>query len=270
MQIENSELLIADQHPDTNIEFFTQQTKEEKVSVLGHVFKSIFVEIPKDFFAGIGNFFKQYFTHYAESFKFFNRPSLKVPPFDKKDFKENTQHSFEIALIFTAVLLFFIKQNWIPVDKELQEQYGNDIMQMFMEFAIFLIFAVAYSALIVLSVLSGRFIRSVFKVNVTRSESDILFAYLNNSFFSVSALLAFFFRCSMQYEQIKDTPAENSIIGFCLVLSFVLTAWWSIKFARLNQLSMMKRLIFYVISILWFTILFGLGMAAVCLFIIGS
>ena len=142
MQIENSELLVADQHIDTNIEFLAEHTKEENVSVLGHVFKSIFVEVPKDFFLGIWNFFKRYFRHYIETFKFFNKPSLKVPPFDKKDFKENTQHSFEIALIFTAVLLFFIKQNWIPVDKELQEQYGNDIMQMFMEFAMFLIFAV--------------------------------------------------------------------------------------------------------------------------------
>lgn len=270
MQIENSELLVADQHIDTNIEFLAEHNKEEKVSVLGHVFKSIFVEVPKDFFLGIWNFFKRYFRHYIETFKFFNKPSLKVPPFDKKDFKENTQHSFEIALIFTAVLLFFIKQNWIPVDKELQEQYGNDIMQMFMEFAIFLIFAVAYSSLIVLSVLSGRLIRYVFKVPVSRSESDILFAYLNNSFFSVSALLAFFFRCSMQYEQIKGKGTENSVMGFCLLLSLILVAWWSIKFARLNKLSMMKRLIFYVISIAWFTILFGLGMSAICLFVIGS
>lgn len=270
MQIENSELLIAEQHLDSNIEFLAQHSKEEKTSVLGHVFKSIFVETPKDFFAGIGNFFKRYFKHYVESFKFFNKPSLKVHPFDNKDFRENTQHSFEIALIFTAVLLFFIKQNWIPVDKELQQQYGNDIMQMFMELAIFLIFALAYSFLIVFSVLSGRLIRTVFKVSVTRSESDILFAYLNNSFFSVSALLAFFLRCSMQYEQIKDTPAENSIMGFCLVLSFMLSTWWSIKFARLNQLSTMKRLIFHIVSIAWFTVLFGLGMSAICLFIIGS
>jgi hypothetical protein len=270
MQIENSELLIANHHVDTNIEFLTENTKEEKVSVLGHVFKSIFVEIPKDFFAGIGNFFKRYFQHYSESFKFFNKPSLKVAPFDKKDFKENTQHSFEIALIFTAILLFLIKQNAIPVDKELQEQYGNDLMQMFMEFAIFLIFAVAYSALIVFSVLSGRLFRSVFKVPVTRNESDILFAYLNNSFFSVSALLAFFFRCSMQYEQIKGTGTESSVIGFCIVLSFLLTTWWSIKFAKLNQLSIVKRLAFFMVSITWFTVLFGLGMASICLFIIGS
>jgi hypothetical protein len=270
MQIENSELLVSDPGVDTNVEFLSDRNREQKVSVLGHVFKSIFVETPKDFFLGIWNFFRRYVTHYRESFRFFNRPSLKVPPFDKKDFKENTQHSFEIALIITAILIFLIKQNAIPVSKELQEQYGNDLIQMFMEFAIFLIFAVAYSLLIVLSVFSGRLIRFLFKVPVTRSESDILFAYLNNSFFSGSALLAFFFRCSMQYEQIEGTRTEKGVIGFCLLLSFVLTTWWSIKFAKLNHLSFVRKLIFYVVSIAWFTILFGAGMTAVCLFIIGS
>lgn len=270
MQIENAELLIAGERPDTNLEFLTEQSKEEKVSVLGHVFKSIFVEIPKDFFLGIWNFFKRYFKHYAESFKFFNKPSLKVPPFDKKDFKENTQHSFEIALIVTAILIFLIKQNAIPVNKELQEQYGNDLIQMFMEFAIFLIFAVAYTVLIVVSVLSGRFIRSVFKVPVTRSESDILFAYLNNSFFSVAALLAFLFRCSVQYDQIEGTGTETSITVFCVFIGLVLTIWWSIKFAKLNQLSIVKKLIFYMVSITWFTIVFGVGMSAVCFFVMGS
>lgn len=270
MQIEDAELLIASKRAETNFEFLTEKSKDEKVPVLSHVFKSIFVEIPKDFFLGIWNFFRRYSRHYAESFKFFNKPSLKVPPFDKKDFKENTQHSFEIALIVTAALIFLIKQNVIPVNKELQEQYGNDLIQMFMEFAIFLIFAVAYTVLIVVSVLSGRFIRSVFKVAVTRSESDILFAYLNNSFFSVSALLAFLFRCSIQYDQIEGTGTETSIIVFCVFISLLLTIWWAIKFAKLNHLSIVKKLIFYTVSITWFTIVFGVGMSAVCFFVMGS
>lgn len=271
MEIENSELLIADQHIDTNIEFLTeQQSTKENISVLGHVFRSIFVEIPKDFFLGIWNFFRRYFTHYNESFRFFNKPSLKVPPFDKKDFKENTQHSFEIALIFTALLIFLIKQDAIPVNKHLQEQYGNDLVQMFFELVIFLIFAVAYTVLIVFSVLSGRFIRSAFKVPVSRGESDILFAYLNNSFFSISALMAFFFRCSMQYDQIEGTETESTITGLCLVLSFLLVTWWSFKFARLNKMPILKRLVFHIISIAWFTIVFGIGMSSICFFIIGA
>ena len=141
---------------------------------------------------------------------------------------------------------------------------------MIMEFAIFLIFAVAYCVQIVVSVLSGRLLRSVFKVPVTRSESDILFAYLNNSFFSISALLAFLFRCSVQYDQIEGTGTETSIIIFCVFLSFLFVVWWSVKFAKLNHLSIVRRLIFHVVSIAWFTIVFGAGMSAVCFFVMGS
>jgi hypothetical protein len=270
MLTETPELVADESILKNNIELLAEPTKEEKTSVLGYVFKSIFVEVPKNFFSGIGDFFKRYYRHYVETFTFFNRPSLKVAPFSKKDFKENTQHSFEIALIFTAVLFFLIKQDVIPADKELQAHYGNDIMQMFMEFMVFVIFALAYSVLIVLSVLSGRLVRSVFKVPVTRTESDILFAFLNNSFFSVAALLAFLFRCTMQYEQIEGTETESGVTGFCILLSFVLTVWWSVRFARLNHLSVVKKLIFYVVSITWFTILFGLGMAAICMFILGA
>lgn len=271
MQIENTaDALVVDGSIDTNLEFLAEEKKEESTSVLGHVFRSIFVEIPKDFVLGIWNFFKRYFVHYVESFKFFNKPSLKVPPFDKKDFKENTQHSFEIALIITAILLFLIKQNAIPVNKELQENYGNDLIQMFFEFFIFVIFAVAYAVLIVASVLSGRLMRSLFKIPVTRGESDILFAYLNNSFFSISALLAFFFRCSMQYEQIKNTGTETSLMVFCVFVSLLFTIWWSFKFARFNKLPLIKRLLFHILSIGWFTVVFGMGMSAICLFIIGS
>lgn len=269
MKTETPELIV-ERGLENNIDLFIEIPKEEKLPVLTYVFKSIFVEVPRNFFLGIGDFFKRYYRHYVEAFSFLNKPSLKVPPFSKKDFKENTKHSFEIALIFTAVLFFLIKQDIIPADKELQAHYGNDVMQMFMEFMVFLIFALAYSALIVLSVLSGRLIRSVFKVPVTRTESDILFAYLNNSFFSIGAMLAFLFRCTMQYEQIEGTETESGITGFCIILSFALTMWWSVKFARLNGLSIVNKVIFYLVSITLFTTLFGLGMAAICMFILGA
>lgn len=269
MQIEPTAALETEAI-DTNIEFVAEEISDKKISVLGHVFKSIFVEIPRDFIFSIWNFFKRYFKHYIESFKFFNTPSLKVPPFDKKDFKENTQHSFEIALIFTAVLIFLIKQDLIPVNKHLQEQYGNDVIQMFFELVIFLIFAIAYSALILVSVLTGRLFRFIFRVPVTKGESDILFAYLNNSFFSLSALLAFIFRCSFQYEEIKGTATVNTILVFCLLLSLILSVWWSLKFAGLNKLSIVRRVIFHIISIAWFTLVFGIGMGTICFFIIGA
>lgn len=270
MQVEVRDTDIDNVLDQTNVEFLSNQATEDRPKVLSHVFRSIFVEIPRDFISGIWNFVKRYFKHYIESFKYFNKPSLKVPPFDKKDFKENTQHSFEIALIFTAILIFLIKQGAIPVNEHLQEQYGNDLMQMFFELVIFVVFAIAYFALILVSVITGRLFRFLFRVPVTRGEGDILFAYLNNSFFSISALLAFIFRCSFQFEQIEGTSTVNAIFGFCILLSFSLSTWWSIKFAQLNRISIIRRIIFHIISIAWFTILFGIGMGAICFFIIGA
>lgn len=272
MQLENSTVpAFVEESGETNSSFVanTEHT-EKKASVLGAVFRSIFVEGPKDFFGGITGFFRRYFRHYGESFKFFRRPSLKVAPFDKKDFKENAMQSFELALIFTAALIFMIKQSWIPVDADLQEKYGNDIFQFFFELIIFVIFALAYFTQILLSVLAGRLLRVLFSVPVTRSESDVLFCYLNNSFFSITALLAFIFRCGMQYEQIKGTSTESGIMAFCLLLAFGLVSWWSVNFARLNQLSVIRKLLFYFFSISLFSLLFGLGMSAICLFIIGA
>lgn len=255
----------------TNAEFVAEIAQTEKQpSVLGVVFRSIFIEGPKDFIGGIFGFFRRYFRHYGESFRFFQRPSLKVAPFDKKDFKENAMQSFELALIFTAALIFMIKQSWIPVNNDLQEKYGNDIFQLFFELIIFVIFALAYFTQILLSVVAGRVLRFLFSVPVTKRESDVLFCYLNNAFFSIAALLAFVFRCGMQYDQIQGTSKENGIMAFCFLTSFCLVTWWSVNFARLNQLSVVRKLFFFVFSILLFTLLYGLGTSAICLFIIGA
>lgn len=262
---------FAEDLQTTNAGFIATGLEAEKQPpVLSAVFRSIFVEGPKGFFASIFGFFRRYFRHYKEAFKFFRRPSLKVAPFNKKDFRENSQHSFEIALLFTATLIFMIKQNWIPVNKELQEQYGNDIFQMFFELMIFLIFAVAYFVQILLSVLAGRLLRVLFKVPVTRNESDVLFCYLNNSFFSIAALMAFVFRCGTQYEQIEGSSTESGIMALSVLLSFCLVTWWSMNFARLNQLSVFRKIGFYVFAISLFTVLYGIGMSAICLFVIGA
>ncbi|WP_162944952.1 hypothetical protein [Flavisolibacter nicotianae] len=255
----------------TNAEFVAEtELTEKQPSVLGTVFRSIFIEGPKDFIGGIFGFFRRYFRHYGESFRFFKRPSLKVAPFEKNDFKENAMQSFELALIFTAALIFMIKQSWIPVNNDLQEKYGNDIFQLFFELIIFVIFALAYFAQILLSVLAGRLLRFLFSVPVTRRESDVLFCYLNNAFFSIAALLAFVFRCGMQYDQIQGTSTESGIMTFCFLTSFCLVTWWSVNFARLNRLSVVRKLFFYIFSILLFTLLYGLGTSAICLFIIGA
>lgn len=241
------------------------------ISVLGAVFRAIFVEGPKKFFGGIFHFFRRYFRHYGDSIKFLNWPSLKVAPFNDKDFKESSMLSFEVALLFSAALIFMIKQDWIPVHKELQDHYNNDLMEIYYQLVIFIIFAVAYFGQILLTVLTGRLLRVMFKIPVTRTESDILFAYLNNTFFSLSALMAFLIRCSMQYEEIKNAEGTiNGITMFCLLLTFGLITWWSVNFARLNKLSIWRRLFFYLFSIALYTLMLGICMGAVIFFILGT
>lgn len=260
--------MLANVLPDTNAE--ENAPVQQPSSVLKAVSRAILVEGPKDFFGSFFAFFRRYFCHYRDAFRFFSRPSVKVAPFNSKDIRENSQHAFEVALLFTAALIFMIKQNWIPVNKELQEQYGNDFVQMFFELVIFFIFAAAYFVQLLLSVLAGRLVRLLFQVPVTRNESDVLFCYLNNAFFSLSAFMAFCFRCSMQFDQISGTSTETGIYGFSFLLSFCLVALWSFNFARLNHLSVVRRLFFFVFAILLFTVLYGLGMSAICLFVIGS
>lgn len=238
--------------------------------VIPSVFRSVFVDAPKNFFAGIGNFFKRYFRHYGSVFAFINRPSLSVPPFNKKDFKEHAQLSFEIALLLVAALLFLIKQNLIPVDKGLQETYGNDIAQMVMEVFIFLLIATAFFTQMALSVLTGRLLRKIFSIQVTRYQSDVLFCLLSSSFFSLSALLAFVLRLGMQYEQVKASNAEAGVYLLCFLVSFTFLLWWAIRFARLNVPSLVRKGTFFLVSLFLFTLLFGVGMSALCSLILGT
>lgn len=163
-----------------------------------------------------------------------------------------------------------MKQRWIPVDTAMMVTYENDITQMIMEFLIFLMLAGAYFVQLLLSVLAGRLLRVVFQVGVTRKESDILFCFLNNSFFSLAALMAFFLRMGVQYEQIENTPTENGIYAICIMISFCLVSVWSFRFAKLNGLSTVKIGLFYLFAIVLFTLLYGIGMSAICAFLLGS
>lgn len=247
-----------------------EDTTAEAPPVLGTVFRSIFVEVPKDFFASIGNFFKRYFVHFKTVFRYFGRPSLRTTPFNKINFSDHTQHSFEIALLLVAALLFMIKQDWIPADESLKEVYGNDIMEMLMQFFIFVLMALAFFAQLVLSVVCGRIYRALFKVPITKKQTDILFCFLSNSIFSLSALLAFLMRLGGQYEQIRGTDTENSIFVICFGLCFLLVSWWSLRFAKWNGVAGGKKVLFILTAIPLLTILYGAGMTAICFFILGA
>lgn len=270
MQIENDAAVQEQAVESATQTLVAAEIFTETPPVLTTVFRSIFVDGPKDFFGGIGKFFKRYFVHYKTVAKFFYRPSLKATPFDKKDYQESSQLSFEIVLLLFAAILFMIKQAWIPVNKELLSTYENDITQMLMEFLIFLMLAAAFFVQLLLSVLAGRLLRLLFRVPITRKDSDILFCFLNNSFFSLAALLAFTLRLGVQYDQIENTPTENGIYLLCFFISFCLISVWSFRFAKLNGLSNIKIGLFYLFAILLFTFLYGIGMSAICAFLLGS
>lgn len=270
MSTENSSPshLINDGVIDTNIEYVHAKNAEKRTPVVSSVFKSVFVEIPKDFFWSIAGFFLRYFRHYWETVKYIHKPSLEVPPFDKKDFKENAQHSFEIALLASAFLIFMIKQGWIPVQRDLQEVYGNDFGQMFIQFFIFIIFAIAYFVLILLSVGLGRLLRLIFKFPISREETDILFAYFNNSLFSIAVILAFIFRCGGHAKEIEDTPYEYLMLGVAYAVSIYVIWRWTSGFARLNNLP--NRKLFNAIIIPLFSILYGTAVFMICAFVSGE
>jgi len=128
---------------DTNEEYIVAHNAVKQPPVLTSVFRYIFVETPKDFFAGIIGFFARYIRHFIQGFKYFWSPSLKVAPFDTKDFKEDSQRTFELSLIVTAFLIFMIKAEWIPANEVLKDFYDQDITEMVMNFWIFLLFGTA-------------------------------------------------------------------------------------------------------------------------------
>ncbi|HEY0067944.1 MAG TPA: hypothetical protein VGB46_11295, partial [Flavisolibacter sp.] len=142
---------IATTAIDTNEEYIAAENVRKQPAVLTSVFRSIFVETPKDFFGGIFGFFARYIRHFIDGFKYFWKPSLKVPPFENKDFKEDCQRTFELVILVTAALIFLIKMDWIPAHEQMAAAYGNDIAQMAVEAYIFLVFGVSYLLLVLLT-----------------------------------------------------------------------------------------------------------------------
>ncbi|MDQ3277047.1 MAG: hypothetical protein M3Q06_01895, partial [Bacteroidota bacterium] len=144
------------------------------------------------------------------------------------------------------------------------------IMQMMMDFIIFVLQALAFFGQLLLSVLLGRLQRILFNLPVSRKQADTLYCLLNNSFFSIAALLSFFLRMGTQYEKIKDTGTESGIYVLCFFVSFLFVGWWSVKFARLHKLPAGKQFGFHLFSIVLLTCLYGIGMSAICAFVLGT
>lgn len=250
---------IATTAIDTNEEYIAAENVKKQPAVLTSVFRSIFVETPKDFFGGIFGFFARYIRHFVDGFKYFWKPSLKVPPFEDKDFKEDCQRTFEFALIVTGILIFMVKMNWIPSDEATMElYYSNDIMQMFVELLIFSIFAISYFLFMLITVMVGRLCRLLFSIPAARRETDILFTYLNNSLFSIAVIVSFMFRCGLHGKQVEDDEvfmANVFAIYFLLFTPAIIL--WSIRFVKYHPMSWLRRILFILFTILFFSLFFS-------------
>ena len=267
---QNTEKIIAEPQLDTNAEYISVKGVHDQPPIITSVFKSIFVETPKDFFLSIKNFFLRFTNLFKDGFKYLKYPSLKIDPFATKDYKQNCQYTFEFALIVTALLIFLIKMNWIYGDEKLAAVYNNDIWQAFIQFFIFLCFAVSYFILVVLAVLAGRLFRLVFKMPVTRQESDILFTYLNNILFIITGALAFFLRCIVPYVNVAGDENVPIIIMIIYTVVFgIMIFRWARRFALLNNLETSKRLAFQITITITTALFFGFCSAMITFFIWG-
>ncbi len=255
---------------DTNAEYISTQGIKTQPPIISSVFRSIFIETPKDFYYGIKNFFLRYINLFKDGFKYLKFPSLKLDPFAQKDYKDNCQQTFEYALLVVAMLIFLIKMNWIYGVEDLKVVYNNDISQALLQFFIFIIFAIAYFLLVVLSVLFGRLFRIFFKMPVTRQECDILFTYLNNIFFILTASTAFVVRCIVPAENIEGNDTIPFIVmGIYTVIFGLLIFRWAARLALLNNFKKQSVVFFKVTVTIIFALVFSICSAAITFFIWG-
>lgn len=255
MQIETPTAAV-----DTNEEYIIPQNAVKEPPVLKTVFKAIIVDTIKDFFGSIIGFFLLYIKHFLNAFIYFWSPSLRKRPFDKLDYKEYCKRSFELALLVLFAVIFLVKLNWIPpTDAKMLNWLNNDLSQMGIQFMMFVFFAIIYLVLVVFSIFSGRLWRSILKIKITKKESDILFIYLNNAFFSIAAVIGLVVRCMISMQTTDAESIGQGLIVIFLPLCLVLTIIWSIRFALLNKLGFLKGLLFFLFSTIFYSVGFALG-----------
>lgn len=255
---------------DSNAEYIGANGINDQPPIITTVFKSIFVETPKDFFVGFRNFFRRFTNLFKDGFKYLKYPSLKIDPFATKDYKENCQYTFEYVLLIIALLIFLIKLDWIYDDDKLKAFYNNDISQAMIQFVIFLCFAVAYFIMVLGSVLLGRFFRVIFKIPVTRQESDILFTYLNNILFIITATAAFFVRCIVPAENVEgDQTVPIVVLAIYAVAFGIMIFKWAGRLALLNNMRMATRVPFQITVTIIFAALYSYCSQGITFFIWG-
>lgn len=242
---------------DTNAEYILPDVAKKQPPVFKSVAKAIIVETVKSFFGSIIGFFLRYVKHFVRCIVYFFMPSLQKKPFNKLDFKQNAQHAFEFVVIILALVIFMEKLEWIPqTSKEMMEYYSNDLVQKFMEVYFFILFAILYLISAAVSIFSGRFFRMVFKLKISRDESDILFNYLNNAFFSLAAVTAFVLRCMAAIATHDEESIAIVVISIFLPSIAIGLLIWSFRFAQLHGLKIIKGFLFGLVSLIFYTTFF--------------
>lgn len=254
---------------DTNEEYIRPANAVKEPPVLGTVFKAVVVETVKDFFGSILGFFYRYIRHFLRSFLYFWSPTLRKKPFDQLDYKENCQHSFELALVVLFWIIFSVKLGWIPeTSKANLDILSDDISQMTLQFIWFLIFAISYFVMAIFSILAGRVLRTIFKIKTTRRETDILSIYLNNAFFSISAIIALIIRSITSLETTDQETLTNGLLTIIFPMVALLIFVWAIRFAFVHRLSFLRSSFFFILSMVGYTLMFTMGCFVTAIFLI--
>ena len=222
--------------------------------------KILFIDAVKDFFMGIVNFFRRYGKHYRYCFTYLWKPTLRHGALRKLDWKENSQQSFELSLLVLFALIFMVKLDWIPKSpQEVMDLLGDDLSQMGLEVVLFFALAATYIVFVSLSILTGRLLRQMFYLPITRIESDILYTYLNNVIFSITVLFAFLLRLIESSLTLGEAD-ENFIVAlwilfFLLYLPLVLI--WSTRFCKTNGIRGKKKFAFVGLVVFPFALFYS-------------
>ena len=229
--------------------------------ILFIVFKTIIWGTLTDIFnATIGLVWK-FIKHIALCLHYFWSPDIDRPPFSTFNFKEFCKHSFEGVIITLIFSFFMAKAGWFATTNEdVREAISSsDIVQMGYEASAIVAFAITYFLLIALSLVTGRIIRYWLTPEVTRKESDILMITFFNSFFSITALTALLIRCFVSF---RDNDLEAILVGSGFILMCIccfLTIIWTIRFSYLNKVKWWRAILFFLLSVVIYTLMFSVG-----------
>ena len=234
--------------------------KDKKRHIIFDVFVTIVIGTLQDLFNSTIGVLWKYVKHFALCLHYFWSPDIDRPPFNQFDYKDFCKRSFEAVIITLLISIFAVKVGWLaPTNDFLKEQLGNDIFQMSYEAGAFIAFAITYFLLVLLSVATGRLIRKWLTAHVTLKESDILMVTFFNAFFSLTALTAFVIRLAVPFQY---NDLEIIITGVSVILFFtclVLTILWAIRFIVLNQVRSWKAVLFFLVAVIFYTVIYTFG-----------